>query len=89
MNSVASRAFWRCFDDLSATIQDQARAAYQLWMNDPGHRSLNFKYVHASRPVVSVRIGLHHRALGIRDGDTVVWFWIGSHAEYDNLVKRL
>jgi len=24
-----------------------------------------------------------------RDGDTVIWFWIGPHAEYDELLKRL
>jgi hypothetical protein len=32
-----------------------------------------------------VRIGLGYRALGIRTGDEVVWFWIGSHADYDQL----
>ena len=26
------------------------------------------------------------RALGRRDGNTVTWFWIGSHAEYDRLI---
>jgi hypothetical protein len=36
-----------------------------------------------------VRIGLAYRALGVRDGDDVVWFWIGSHADYDQLLREL
>jgi len=39
--------------------------------------------------VYSVRIGIGYRALGLRDADHVYWFWIGSHAEYDELLKRL
>jgi len=26
-----------------------------------------------------------YRAVGIRTGDTIVWFWIGSHNEFDKL----
>nr|WP_196799441.1 hypothetical protein [Verrucomicrobium sp. 3C] len=44
---------------------------------------LHFKQVGRFR---SVRVGLHYRALGVQAPDEVVWFWIGSHAEYDKLV---
>jgi len=27
--------------------------------------------------------------LATRDGETLIWFWIGSHAEYDRLVGRV
>ena len=30
-----------------------------------------------------------YRALGLWEGDTITWFWIGSHAEYDTLLARL
>ena len=36
---------------------------------------------------MSVRVGLGYRALGVRHGDDILWFWIGSHAEYDRLVR--
>jgi len=49
---------------------------------------LRFKQVHANRPIFSVRISLAYRALGVRDGNDIVWFWIGSHAAYDRLLKR-
>ena len=31
-------------------------------------------------------VGLGYRALGVMEGSTVVWFWIGSHAECDRLL---
>jgi hypothetical protein len=35
-----------------------------------------------------VRIGRGYRALGRRQGDTLVWFWIGTHDDYDRLIGR-
>jgi len=35
----------------------------------------------------SVRIGLHYRALAVEDDGDLAWFWIGSHAEYDQLLR--
>jgi len=40
-------------------------------------------------PCNSVRIGLHYRALAIRKLEYLLWFWIGSHAEYDKMLSRL
>jgi hypothetical protein len=67
----------------------QARDAYRLFEQNPNRPSLRFKRVHASKPIYSARIGLHYRAVGIRDGDGIVWFRIGSHPDYDQLVSRL
>lgn len=47
----------------------------------------NHKRVKESQPVYSVRIGLGYRALGLLKGDTVTWFWIGTHDEYDQLLR--
>jgi putative hemolysin len=89
MNSVATKRFWDCFAALEDRVQQQALTAYRLWRDNPSHRSLDFKQVHTRRPIVAVRIGLHWRALGVREGGTVIWFWIGSHADYDKLLTRL
>ncbi len=40
----------------------------------------------STEPIYSVRISRGYRALGLRDGDLVTWFWIGSHADYDKLL---
>jgi hypothetical protein len=47
--------------------------------------SLQFKKVDEPN-VYSVRVGLGYRALGMMDGTDIVWFWIGSHSEYDKLI---
>ena len=70
-------------------IQAQARLAYRLFRRDPFHPSVRFKQIHPTRPIFSARVGLGYRALAVREGDAVIWFWIGSHADYDNLVTRL
>jgi len=36
----------------------------------------------------SGRVGLHHRAVAVESGDDRVWFWIGSHADYDRLLSQ-
>lgn len=56
---------------------------------DPYHPSLQFKRVHTYDPIVSVRIALGWRAVGIREQKTVVWFWIGTHSEYDKVISNL
>ena len=89
MKSVASPRFWRLYDALPASIRRQADKTYRFWLNDPFHGGLQFKRIHSSRPIYSVRIGRDWRALGIMTDDEVVWFWIGSHSEYDHVISRL
>jgi hypothetical protein len=86
MRSRTTRAFWDCFDRLPEAVQKQAAKAFRLWRQDVTHLSLAFKRVHAAEPIYSVRITRGYRALGLRDGDLVTWFWIGSHADYDKLL---
>ena len=82
MNSILTEDFLACFAALPAEVREQARRAYRLWRTNPSHPGLRFKPIQGH----SVRIGRAWRALGRSDGDTVTWFWIGSHAEYDGLV---
>ncbi len=86
MNSRTTRSFWRKFHALPTDVRDQVRNAYRLWRDDITHPSLHFKRVHASEPVYSVRVSRGYRALGLLEGDTVTWFWIGSHGDYERLI---
>jgi len=83
VNSRTTLKFWRLFDALPVDVRDHARRAYVLWRDNPAHPSLQFKRVSRKEPIYSVRIGLEHRALGLLKSDTVTWFWIGSHDEYE------
>ncbi|HZA67515.1 MAG TPA: hypothetical protein VE592_11230, partial [Geminicoccaceae bacterium] len=69
------------------TVQLQATKAYRLWRDEPSRPSLHFKPVHTAEPIYSLRVSRDYRALGLREGDAVTWFWIGSHADYDRLVR--
>ncbi len=89
MTSHTTARFRAAFQQLPAPVQHQARAAYRLFRQNPQHPSLRFRQVHPTEPIYSARVGLHYRAVGVRDADTIVWFWIGSHAEYDALLAQL
>jgi hypothetical protein len=89
VNSRTSERFRLGFGRLPARVHRRARAAYRLFRRDPSHPSLRFKQVHPRRPIYSVRVGLAYRALGVRDGDEIIWFWIGSHGDYDQLLREL
>lgn len=84
MKSFRTRQFAEQLEALPETVRHQAEAAYTQFKRDPWHPGLQFKEV--ALGVWSVRIGLKYRALGARTGDTIVWYWIGSHASYDKLV---
>ena len=85
MTHRASTRFWRCYRALPTDVRRLADRCFELLKADSGHRSLHFKKVNDFR---SVRVGLHYRALAIDDAGDTVWFWIGSHAEYDILLGR-
>lgn len=89
MNSHINRQFRAMFAALPAHVQQQAREAYRIFQRDPWHPGLHFKQVHNDPPLYSARVGISYRAVCVRDGGTVVWFWIGSHAEYDLLLARV
>jgi len=81
----ASTRFWRLFSALPEEIQRLARENYRLLRDNPQHPSLHFKRVGR---FFSVRVGSAHRALGVESPDGIVWFWIGSHDEYDQIIRR-
>jgi hypothetical protein len=89
VRSRRNTRFKEAFRLLPADVQRQAREAYRLFRNDPYHPSLHFKIIQRQASVWSVRVSRQYRALGVMKDDVIVWFWIGSHAEYDLLLARL
>jgi len=89
LTSRTTERFRSAFAELPDHIRRRARTAYRLFRDNPQHPSLRFKQIHAARPIYSARVGLGYRALAVLDGDVVVWFWIGTHAGYDRLLRSL
>jgi hypothetical protein len=88
VNSELTEDFVACFRRLPKRVQRHARQAYKTWKVNPRHPGTEFKRVGKKSPVWSVRVGIGWRALGLRRAETMLWFWIGSHAEYDRLRKN-
>jgi hypothetical protein len=89
MKSRATPRFWAAYAELPEEIRARARNAYARFREDPGHPSLQFKQVHDTEPIYSVRVTLGYRALGVLEEDEVTWFWIGTHSAYDRLLAKL
>lgn len=85
INHIAEPDFWRLFNSLTADVQQLANKNYAMLKRDPTHPSLQFKQL-ANMNLWSVRVGAHYRALARKHHDAFVWFWIGSHADYDDLI---
>ena len=83
MKHLASPRFWRHYRELPEAVRRLADKSFELLKENPHYPSLHFKKIDQ---LWSVRVGAHYRALGLDSGDTIVWFWIGSHADYDKLV---
>ena len=83
MRHAATARFWRLYDELPAAVQRLADKSFELLKANPRHPALRFKKI---GQLWSVRVGAHYRALATEQDDAHVWFWIGSHDDYDRLL---
>ena len=87
MNSHITNNFLDCYSKLPDKIKQSARKSYKLWKENPNLPGLEFKRVHTKMTIYSVRIRIGWRALGVVENNDIIWFWIGSHADYDKILK--
>ncbi len=87
MISKTTREFREQYRALPPHVRRHARAAFRLWLGNPQHPGLQFKRLNSTLDLYSARVGLSWRVLGRRVDNCIVWFWIGSHAEYDRLLR--
>jgi hypothetical protein len=83
LNHQASSDFWACYRALPAEIRDLSDQTFERLKRDPRHPSLHFKKVGR---YWSARVGAHHRALAVEVESALLWFWIGTHGEYDKVL---
>jgi hypothetical protein len=76
---------------LPASIKTAAREAYRLFLRNPAAESLAHHELSKTRRgnhrdgSFAVSITRRYRAVYVTDGDTNVWYWIGSHSDYNRL----
>ena len=83
MTHLASPEFWACYRSLPANVQELADKNFDLLKSNPRHPSLHFKKISKYR---SVRVGIYYRALAVEIPEGLLWFWIGSHSDYDKIL---
>ncbi len=82
------------FSKLPAGIQALTDAAFEKFKKNPLDPALD------NHPLDDISRGRHrtgsravsitqrYRAIYVVDGDTNVWYWIGSHEDYNNFTGR-
>ena len=81
-----TKRFWKCLEKLPESVQKVSKQNFQLLKTNPWHPSLHFKKV---GKFWSARAGINHRALAVEDGEDYIWVWIGTHDEYERMLKEM
>jgi hypothetical protein len=88
---VISRAvpeFWQLYRELPPGTRAAARSAYQLFSQNPAHPGLRLERLRFDPRAWSVRVTRDVRAVALRRSDEWLWFWIGTHKEFDRRFPR-
>lgn len=84
MKHRTTERFWRCYRSLPGEVQSLADKNFGLLKKNPRHASLQFKKV---GELWSARVGYAHRALAVEDAGGFIWVWVGTHDDYENMIK--
>ncbi len=87
MKHLALPMYWQHYRRLPEPVRKLADEKFRLLKANSRHPSLHFKQISGKQQLWSVRVGISYRALAREKPDGIVWFWIGTHAEYDRLLK--
>ena len=87
MKSFTVKSYWDAYKTLPVDIQNQAEKKYELWKLNPFYPSLKFKCVNSKENIWSVRINMNYRALAAKNGNDVIWYWIGDHNKYVQMLS--
>ena len=87
MKSEYTEAYRELFAKLPADVQKQAKKASRLFEENPSHPSLHFKCVNKEKARYRVKINEGYRAVGRKVGDTIIWYFIGTHRDYERVIR--
>ena len=85
MKHRATATFWKLYAALPAEIKPIADKNFELLKANPKHPSLHFKNI--KKDIWSARVGMHYRAIAVEKNFDFDWVWIGTHEEYDRIIK--
>ena len=92
--NVRTRSYRHCLKTLGANVAELADLAFAEFLRNPQSPIL------ANHPLDDTRRGRHrkesravsvtyrYRAIYVVEGDTNVWYWIGTHESYNTFTGR-
>jgi hypothetical protein len=83
----ATPEFWYLYRQLPDAIRALADKSFERLKQSPSHPSLRLKKVIGKQGLWSARVGRSHRALAYEIDEGFLWFWIGTHDDYDQLIS--
>jgi len=93
--NVRTGNFKKLLAKLPPHIREAAEEAYRFFQQTPNHPILE------NHPLEDTKKGRHrnrsravsitrrYRAIYVTEGPTNVWYWIGSHEDYNNFVGKI
>jgi hypothetical protein len=89
-NNRTTRSFRRMYSALPTNIRELCRSKCRVFHDDPNHPSLRVHDLQDRKKgshrggSISVSITMRYRSIFVVGDDGVnVWYWVGTHAEYD------
>jgi hypothetical protein len=83
VTSSGTAEFWQLYRDLPSEVREAARSAFRKFSENPAHPGLHLERLRFDSRAWSVRVTRNYRAIARRYEDDWLWFWIGSHEEFD------
>ncbi len=74
---------------LPARARKDAQKSWRMWQADKSVPGLQFKKLNVRGNYWSARVNDDFRSVGIVRDDAIIWFWIGSHSQYERLLKAM
>jgi hypothetical protein len=89
MEHRATSQFWENYHQLLPHIRGSADKQFSLLKRNPQHPSLQFKKIGDWRgeELYAARVTLSHRAVAFKRPYGFLWFWIGDHEAYEDLIS--
>jgi hypothetical protein len=85
LKHFATPDFWSLYHQLPADTRKAADKQFALLRENSAHPSLRLKRI---GPFWSVRVSRGYRALARQREDGLIWFWIGPHSRYDQILAQ-
>ena len=85
MKHVAVEQFWKRYEMLPVVVQKLVDSNFSIIKQYPNHPLLRLLKV---GKIISMRVGSRVRALAYEDGETIIWFWVGTYRQYKILIEN-